>query len=241
MSAYSARIRRRRTHAAGASRVIIILMVVLVLVLGGAIAGSTAYVLNIAHGVHLSDLKPRTAGSVSVVYAERWPRSHRPARVHQVRRAAHGADGAGDEAEHPRRDGRDRGRALLQAQGRRLPGPRPRRRQQRAEPQGRAGRLDADDAADPQHLHARPQAHLQAQDRGGVARPAAREAPSRAHGQGVHPHPVPQQRALRHDARRLAGDRHPGRGARVLRRGGEQADAASGRAAGRTAAGTDRV
>ena len=69
MSAYSARIRRRRTHAAGASRVIIILMVVLVLGLGGAIAGSTAYVLHIANSVDLSDLKPRTAGAVSEVFA----------------------------------------------------------------------------------------------------------------------------------------------------------------------------
>src|SRR5215468_1332125 len=69
MSAYSARIRRRRTHRAGASRLIIILIVVLLLAVGAGTAASIAYVMHIADGVHLSDLKPRTAGSVSVVYA----------------------------------------------------------------------------------------------------------------------------------------------------------------------------
>ena len=69
MSAYSARIRRRRTHRAGASRLIIILIVVLLLAVGAAGAASIGYVLHIANSVHLSDLKPRTAGAVSVVYA----------------------------------------------------------------------------------------------------------------------------------------------------------------------------
>ena len=51
-------------------------------------------------------------------------------------------------------DGRDRGRALLQAQGRRLRGHHPRRGQERdRQAQDRAGRLDADDAARPQLLY----------------------------------------------------------------------------------------
>jgi penicillin-binding protein 1A len=69
MSAYSARIRRRRTHRAGASRLIIILIVVLLLAVGAGGAAAVGYVMHIADGVHLSDLKPKTAGSVSQVLA----------------------------------------------------------------------------------------------------------------------------------------------------------------------------
>jgi penicillin-binding protein 1A len=69
MSAYSARIRRRRANRAGPARLIIIVVVLLLLAVGGGIAGAVGYVLSVAHGVKLSDLKPRTAGAVSVVYA----------------------------------------------------------------------------------------------------------------------------------------------------------------------------
>src|SRR5271154_4406878 len=69
MSAYSARKRRRRANRAGPARIFIILTVVALLAVGGGIAAAVGYVLNVAHGVKLSDLKPRTAGAVSVVYA----------------------------------------------------------------------------------------------------------------------------------------------------------------------------
>ena len=53
------------------------------------------------------------------------------------------------------RDGRDRGPALLRAQGRRLRGHRPRGDQEPRVRRDVAGRLDADDAARPQPLHRR--------------------------------------------------------------------------------------
>ena len=70
-------------------------------------------------------------------------------------------------------DRRDRGRALLQAQGRRLRGHHPRRGQERDRAQDRAGRLDADDAARPQPLHAG--RHARAASRATSARSARRK------------------------------------------------------------------
>ena len=58
--------------------------------------------------------------------------------------------------ERPRRDRRDRGRALLPPPRRRLRGHRPRGVQERQLRQDDPGRLDADDAAHPHALHRRP-------------------------------------------------------------------------------------
>ncbi len=69
MSAYSARKRRRRSSKAGPARLIIILVVFVLLAGAAGVAVAVGYVLNVARDVNLSDIKPRTAGAVSVVYA----------------------------------------------------------------------------------------------------------------------------------------------------------------------------
>ena len=95
------------------------------------------------------------------LHPERRPRPARPVdRVPRRPQAGHG---------------RDRGRALLQAQGRRLRGHHPRRGQERdRQGQDGPGRLDPDDAARAPALHAgrhpRRPGRLPAQDQGGQAR-----------------------------------------------------------------------
>ena len=159
---------------------------------------------------------------------QQWPapglhRERRGAPARHHRQAADVAE-AGDD--------RDRGRALLQAQGRRLRGRRQGRDQEPALRRDGAGRLHADDAARAQHLSDRAQARLQAQDQGGQARPGARGRAS----QGLDPHQLPQQRAVR-DRRRAHRDRRRGGRARVLRQARQQADAAGGGNPGRLAPG----
>ena len=81
----------------------------------------------------------------------RWScdRNGRKLGVIQARRPAQGDPVHEHPAEPQGRDDRDRGRALLRAQGRRLPGRHPRRRQEPRVRQAGAGRLDDDDAARP--------------------------------------------------------------------------------------------
>ena len=120
------------------------------------------------------------------------------------RRPAEGAQG---------RHRRDRGRALLQAPGRRLRGHRPRGGQELPQPRDRRGRLDADHAAGQEPLHRRPHARgpgrLPAQDPRGQAGRGARERAL----EGVDPREVPQHDALRH-GRRADRDRRRGGRAR---------------------------
>ena len=87
-------------------------------------------------------------------------RHGRPAaRLHPGRRAAPAAALGGHPAGRQGRHGGDRGRALLQAQGRRLRGRHPRRGEEPHVAQDRPGRLDDHDAAGPLALHLQ-RAHL---------------------------------------------------------------------------------
>ena len=100
-----------------------------------------------------------------------------------------------------------------------------------------AGRLDADDAARPQHLHRRrAQQELQAQDPRGQAGRGARER-SRSQGQELDPHQVPELGPLRHGRRPDRGRRRrPPRACSSTSRPARP-HAARGRAAGRPAPG----
>ena len=111
-------------------------------------------------------------------------------------------------------DGRDRGRALLQARGRRLQRDHPRRHQEPRVGQDRAGRLDDHPAARARALHPRSQARLRAQDPRGQAGLRARGEALEA----LDPPRVPELGALRH-RRRAHGDRRAGRGRDLLRQG----------------------
>ena len=160
--------------------------------------------------------------------------------LHPEQRAALQRALVGDPAVDEGRDRRDRGPALLPAQGRRLRRRRARRLQERQLGQDAAGRLDADDAAHP-HAVSRPAgAHLQAQGPRGEARRGARERPRRPRRQGVDPREIHQLRALR-DQRRPDGGRRAGRRAGVLQQARVPAHAAGVRAAGRPAAGAQPV
>ena len=117
----------------------------------------------------------------------RLRRGRRAARLHPGRRAAPADALGGHPAGLQGRHRRDRGRALLQAQGRRLRGRHPRGDQEPHVAQDRAGRLDDHDAARPHALHLQ-RAHVQAQDPRGQARRGAREPAL----QGVDPREVPQ-------------------------------------------------
>ncbi len=162
-----------------------------------------------------------------------------PPRLHRRRR--HAAY-AGRRDEDPERgqagDGRDRGQALLQAQRRRLRRRPARRRQERDRRRRLAGRLDVDDAARPQPLHPGEQIQKGSdpQDPGGEAGRRAREAAL----QGVDTRQLPQQRAV-HDRRRPGGGRRAGLGAGAVRQGRLAADARRVGAAGRPAAGAERL
>ena len=227
------RSQRNRRHHRGRGRprnkAFLAIMVVLVLV---ALAGLSAvgYVISIASSAPpLDSLKPRELGSQSEVRAADGTRLGF-IQSNELRRPVQGN-------QHPEvaqgRDGRDRGRALLPPQGRRLRRHRARRGQEPLQPQDGPGRLDDHDAAGAQPLHHQG-AHLPAQDPRGQARRGARE---RAH-EGVDPRQVPQHGAVRH-ARRPDRGRRPGRRARVLRQARREAQAARVRAARRPAAGAE--
>ena len=199
---------------------------------------AVGYVVGIANSApDLKSLKPQAPGRYSTVFASDGktelgkisndilsdPDPQRP-----------------DAAGRAQRDGRDRGPALLPPPRRRLRGHHPRGVQERELRQDDPGRVDADDAAHPHPLHGRPRSLAEAQGARGQARRGARERPSRPQGQEVDPHEVPQLRALR-DQRRQAGDRHPGRRARVLQQARVAPDARRVRAARRPAAGAQRL
>ena len=153
------------------------------------------------------------------------------ARLHPGRRAAPAAALGGHPAGRQGRDDRDRGRALLRAQGRRLRGRRARGVQEPRVAQDGPGRLDDHHAARPLALHLE-RAHVHAQDPRGEARRGAR---GRAL-QGVDPREVPRLDPVRH-GRRPVRDRHQGRGEDLLLQGPQGPQPQPGRAARRPAAG----
>ena len=135
------------------------------------VLSAAGYVLAIAASApDLSELKADDKGQLSVVFAADGTQ----ARLHPVGHPAAGRPVGG----HPRRDAprhrRDRGRALLQARGRRPQRDRPRRHQEPRVRRDRAGRLDDHPAAGPRALHQGPRAQLRAQDPRGQARLGAR-------------------------------------------------------------------
>ena len=129
------------------------------------------YVLAIAATApDLSELKPVDKGQISVVYAADGSRLGF-VQSDILRRVDPVARDAGRPAPRHRRD---RGRALLQAQGRGLQRDRPRGGQEPRVGRDRAGRLDAHPAARPRALHQGPEAQLRPQDPRGQARLGAR-------------------------------------------------------------------
>ena len=214
--------RRRRSSGGGSSKAFLAFMVLGIVVVIAGLAG-VGYVVHIAASAPpLSSLKAR---AIARELARLRGRRHL-ARLHPERRAAPAAQALGHPAGRARRDHRDRGRALLQAQRRRLRGRRPRGGQEPAVRQD-AGRLDDHHAARPLALHLQ-RADLHAQDPRGQARRGAR---GRAR-QGVDPREVPGLDPLRH-RRRPVRDRHQGRGEDLLLQGARGAQPARGRAARR--------
>ena len=198
-----------------------------------ALAGLAAvgYVVSIAASAPpLVSLKPQRARAQPEVLAA----DGTPPRLHPGRRAAPARRAA---TEIPKvaqgRHGRDRGRALLQAQGRRLRGRRPRRGQEpHVSQQDRAGRLDDHDAARPQPLHRRASATYQRKIREAKLAEELEDEHSKDWILDKYLNTVP----VRH-GRRPDRDRRPGRRARLLQQARRGAHAARGRAARRPAAG----
>ena len=176
----------------------------------------------------LSELKPADKGSNSVIFAADGSRLGY-VQSDEIRTPVAVARHAGGPA---RGRDRDRGRALLQAQGRRLLGDRARGREEHPLGQERAGRLDDHPAARPRALHQGPRAQLHPQDPRGQAR-------LRAGGEALEdldPQELPQRRAVR-DRRRPHRDRRRGRGRDLLQQAREGPRPARGRAARRPAPG----
>ena len=160
----------------------------------------------------LSELKPADKGSNSVIFAADGSRLG----LRAVRRDPHARRLARHAGGPARGRDRDRGRALLQAQGRRLLRDRARGREEHPLRQERAGRLDDHPAARPRALHQGPRAQLHAQDPRG-------QAGLRARGQAleaVDPQELPQRRAVRH-RRRPHRHRRRGRGRDLLQQARE--------------------
>ena len=130
------------------------------------------------------------------------------------------------------RDGRDRGRALLQAQGRRLRGRRPRGGQEPRLAQDRAGRLDDHDAARPQPLHLQRARPTSARSARPSSPRSSRTSTRKNWILDKYLNTVPYGTVGGQSAIGVAG-----RGADVLRQAGQGPHAARGGAAGRPAAG----
>ena len=160
------------------------------------------------------------------------------ARLHPGRHAAHAGARLVDAAVGARRDGRDRGRALLQAQRRRLRGHRPRGDQERLERRDRAGRLDAHDAARPQPLHRQPRRAASPATSARSARRSSprssRTAPAAAASAGSSTSTSTTSPTAPSAARPRSASRPPRGSSSTSRRA---PDAAGGRAARRPAAG----
>ena len=212
-----------------------VIVVVIVVALGGlAVLG---WVVSVASSAPpLSSLKTRDPGSNSVVYSADGQRlGFIPA--DELRRP-----GAGYSASRRRaqRDGRDRGRALLPPQGRRLRGRRARGASRTSPRSGpcRAARPSAcrSSATSTSRTRRAQPGGVPAQDPRGQARRGARERALQA----LDPRHVPQHGALRH---RRRPDRHRRKAAARMyfSKPRREAHAARGRAAGRPAAGADRL
>ena len=230
--------RRGRHKGRPVLRATIITVIIALCAAGLGVAGAVGWVVSVAQSADLNQLKPR----LERLELDRLHARRQAPGLHLLARPAHAGHPAEDAAQPAPRDRRDRGPPLLRPQGHRLRGRDPRRRAQHHEQEDGAGRLDADDAARPQHLPDQRalQEVLRAQDPRGQARPGAREAPPGPQGQGVDPHQVPELRPVRHrgrpDRRRRAG-----RGAHVLRQARLPAHAGPVRADRRPAAGALRV
>ena len=138
--------------------------------------------------------------------------------------------------EHAQRGRGHRGRALLQAQGRRLRRDRPRRRAQHRVRQERPGRLDHHPAAGPRAVHQGPGPQLRAQDPRGQAGQRAGEGALQA----LDPPQLPELGPLR-DRRRPHRGGHRGRGPDLLLEVGEEPAPARVGPAGRPAPGAVAV
>ncbi|MEJ7716303.1 MAG: hypothetical protein WKF40_11720 [Thermoleophilaceae bacterium] len=191
------------------------------LIVAVALLSGLGYVLAVAGTApDLSELKPADKGANSEVLAADGSRLGY-VQSDEIRTPI--ALG-GPDARHPPGRDRDRGRALLQAQGRGLRRHRARRGAQRRGGQERPGRLHPHPAARPGPLHQGSAAQRAAQDPRGQAGHRAREEALQA----LDPHELPQRRAVR-DRQRPYGDRDRGRGRDLLRQARPGADAARGR------------
>ena len=222
----------------GPARVVIVLLGAAAAIAVLAICGGVGYIVSVAGSApDIAELKPVDQGATSVVYAADGKTRLGFIQGDTLRTPV---AAVGDAAVGARRDGRDRGPALLQAQRRRLRGHRPRGGQERSSGETVQGGSTLTMQL-VRNLYSGNRA------RNGIAgykrkiREAklAEELEDRHPGtprQALDPHAVPQQRPVR-DGRRADGRRRPGRLARLLRQAREPADARGGRAARRPPAG----
>ncbi len=220
MSRRARQIRRRRSQRGPARAIFVVVGLIAGTVLLAGAAG-VGYIVS-ARQLGAESLEAEAGQPGSDL--GRLRRRRDPPGLHPGGHAAHADPVLVHAGQRAQRDGRDRGPPLLQARRRRLRGRRARGDQERLQRQDRPGWLDADDAADPQPLPGRPLAHAEAQDPRGEARLRPRGQASGPARQGVDPHPVPEQRPLRH-GRRAERRRDPGGGARLLRQGRERPEA----------------